>query len=113
MNPLCDFALSYEPGDGKGGPDAYTPSFSGLTGKLIGYTGSTAETYAELFGYQFESLGDAEPLLNGDYNGDGIDDLRVRNGNDLAAVMVYTDGLEWKNFGSVPSDWKTSLAGTV
>ena len=49
----------------------------------------------------------------GDYNGDGIDDLRVRNGNDLAAVMVYTDGLEWKNFGSVPSDWKTSLAGPV
>ena len=49
----------------------------------------------------------------GDYNGDGIDDLRVRNGNDLAAVMVYTDGLEWKGFGSVPSDWKTSLAGTV
>ena len=49
----------------------------------------------------------------GDYNGDGIDDLRVRNGNDLAAVMVYTDGLEWKNFGSVPSDWKTSLAGTI
>ena len=49
----------------------------------------------------------------GDYNGDGIDDLRVRNGNDLAAVMVYTDGLEWKGFGSVPSDWKTSLAGPV
>ena len=49
----------------------------------------------------------------GDYNGDGIDDLRVRNGNDLAAVMVYTDGLEWKGFGSVPPDWKTSLAGTV
>ena len=49
----------------------------------------------------------------GDYNGDGIDDLRVRNGNDLAAVMVYTDGLEWKNFGSVPSGWKTSLAGTI
>ena len=48
-----------------------------------------------------------------DYNGDGIDDLRVRNGNDLAAVMVYTDGLEWKGFGSVPSDWKTSLAGPV
>ena len=47
------------------------------------------------------------------YNGDGIDDLRVRNGNDLAAVMVYTDGLEWKGFGSVPSDWKTSLAGPV
>ena len=49
----------------------------------------------------------------GDYNGDVIDDLRVRNGNDLAAVMVYTDGLEWKGFGSVPSDWKTSLAGPV
>lgn len=49
----------------------------------------------------------------GDLNGDGIDDLRVRNGNDLAAVMVYTDRLEWKSFGSVPSDWKTSLAGPV
>ena len=47
-----------------------------------------------------------------DYNGDGTDDLRVRNGNDLAAVYSYTDGsVEWKKFGSVPSDWTTALAG--
>ena len=92
MNPLCDFALSYEPGDGKGGPDAYTPSFSGLTGKLIGYTGSTAETYAELFGHQFESLGDAEPLLSGDYNGDGA----IGPDDAQNILNVYTRSLSGK-----------------
>ena len=51
----------------------------------------------------------------GDFNGDGVDDLRVRTAaGDLGALCVMgTDKLEWNYYGSVGSEWKTSLAATV
>ena len=48
----------------------------------------------------------------GDFDGDGIDDLRIRTAaGDLGAELVRgADDLEWKYYGSVGSEWKTSLA---
>ena len=48
----------------------------------------------------------------GDYNGDGVDDLRIRTANgDLGAQLVMgADSLNWKYYGSVGSEWSTSLA---
>ncbi len=51
----------------------------------------------------------------GDFNGDGVDDLRVRTAaGDLGALCVMgTDKLEWNYYGSVGSEWNTSLAAKV
>ena len=47
----------------------------------------------------------------GDFNGDGIDDLRVRSVNgDLGAVCVLgEDNLQWNYHISVGSEWQTNL----
>ena len=50
---------------------------------------------------KFESIGD--------YNGDGIDDIRVRDVNDLGVIYSYADSYGSRTFGSVPSDWRTQL----
>ncbi len=48
----------------------------------------------------------------GDFNGDGIDDLRIRTAaGDIGALLVCgEDSLDWKYYGSVGSEWSTSLA---
>ena len=47
-----------------------------------------------------------------DFDGDGIDDLRIRtSAGDLGALLVHGDSnLEWKYYGSVGDEWSTSLA---
>ncbi len=47
-----------------------------------------------------------------DFDGDGSDDLRIRTAaGDLGAQLVKgADKLEWKYYGSVGSEWSTSLA---
>jgi len=47
-----------------------------------------------------------------DFDGDGTDDLRVRTASgDLGALLVKgEDTLEWKYYGSVGAEWRTSLA---
>ena len=47
-----------------------------------------------------------------DFDGDGIDDLRIRTaGGDLGAMLVKgEDNLDWKYYGSVGPEWSTSLA---
>ncbi len=59
----------------------------------------------------FGVLGDVTVEQIGDFDGDGIDDLRIRTGaGDLGALLVRgEDNLEWRYFGSVGSEWKTSL----
>ncbi len=42
-----------------------------FTGTVHGYANSTAQTYAEKYGYTFESLGDAPAVLPGDVSGNG------------------------------------------
>ena len=51
----------------------------------------------------------------GDFNGDGIDDLRVRsNSGDLGTLCVVGDStLEWHYYGSVGAEWVTSFAASV
>ena len=50
-----------------------------------------------------------------DFNGDGVDDLRVRTASgDLGVLCVNgANSLEWHYYGSVGSEWDTSLAATV
>jgi hypothetical protein len=45
----------------------------------------------------------------GDYNGDGIDDICFRNGNDIAIVKINGLGVSVKQeIGSVEDGWTTS-----
>ena len=57
-------------------------------------------------------LGDVTVEQIGDFDGDGIDDLRIRTAaGDLGAQLVRgADTLEWKYYGSVGDEWSTSLA---
>ena len=59
----------------------------------------------------FQSVS-AHPAERGDFDADGIDDLRIRTAaGDLGAQLVKgADSLEWKYYGSVGSEWSTSLA---
>ena len=58
----CRYAISNE----------YGYSDLTFTGIIYGYSGSTAQEYAEKCGYNFESIGDAPETRFGDVNGDGI-----------------------------------------
>ncbi|MBR4663113.1 MAG: VCBS repeat-containing protein, partial [Lentisphaeria bacterium] len=57
-------------------------------------------------------LGDVAVEQIADFNGDGKDDLRIRTAaGDLGAQLVMgADTLDWKYYGSVGEEWKTSLA---
>ena len=57
-------------------------------------------------------LGDITVEQIADFDGDGIDDLRIRTASgDLGAQIVHgIDTLEWKYYGSVGDAWSTSLA---
>ena len=48
----------------------------------------------------------------GDFNGDGIDDLRIRTDKgDIGVLYVKgADTTEWKYFQSVGKEWDTSFA---
>ena len=89
MNPKCEIADSDKTicniigwKDDKGETGFYT-------GTICGYEGSTAQAYAEKYGYTFESLGaapGAEPTAEqalGDVNGDTI-----VNASDAATVLI-------------------------
>ena len=49
---------------------------------------------------------------NADFDGDGMDDLRIRTASgDLGVQLVKgADNLQWKYYGSVGSEWSTALA---
>ena len=57
-------------------------------------------------------LGEVTVEQIADFDGDGIDDLRIRTtAGDLGAQLVKgADTLEWKYYGSVGTEWSTSLA---
>ena len=57
-------------------------------------------------------LGDVAVEQIADFNGDGVDDLRVRTAaGDLGALLVMGEGsLDWHYYGSVGEEWKTGLA---
>ena len=57
-------------------------------------------------------LGDVTVEQISDFNSDGIDDLRIRTAaGDLGTQLVMgEDDLSWKYYGSVGSEWSTSLA---
>ena len=57
-------------------------------------------------------LGDVTVEQIADFDGDGKDDLRIRTAaGDLGTQLVRgADTLEWKYYGSVGSEWSTSLA---
>lgn len=68
MNPDCEIFMSnntfcnYR-------DDDYQYYYNGI---ICGYENSTAQKYADKFGYTFESLGQAPNALKGDVNGDGV-----------------------------------------
>ena len=66
---------------------------STFTGTIFGYDDSTAQAYAEKYGYRFQSLGTAETLPDkGDVNGDGT--LSIDDASDLlkcAAMQLFGD----------------------
>lgn len=50
----------------------------------------------------------------GDFNGDGIDDLRIRAGKDLGVLYVEgADTTRWQYIKSVGTEWKTTFAAVV
>ena len=57
-------------------------------------------------------LGDITVEQIGDFDADGIDDLRIRtSAGDLGSQLVKgADNLDWKYYGSVGTEWSTSLA---
>jgi len=57
-------------------------------------------------------LGDVTVEQIADFDGDGKDDLRIRTAaGDIGAQLVRAaDILEWRYYGSVGSEWSTSLA---
>ena len=57
-------------------------------------------------------FGDAAVEQIADFNDDGKDDLRIRtSAGDLGVELVMgADNLSWKYYGSVGSEWSTSLA---
>jgi len=59
-----------------------------------------------------DDLGNVTVEQIADFDGDGTDDLRIRTAaGDLGALLVKgADSLEWKYYGSVGSEWTTSLA---
>lgn len=67
LNPYCDIYDSSET-ICNSSSNANETVFSGT---IYGYNDSTAQKYAEKYGYAFESLGDAPEDVRGDANGDG------------------------------------------
>lgn len=64
-----------------------------FTGTIFGYDGSTAQAYAEKYGYAFESLGEMLKLAAGDLNGDdavGLEDVQ-------SMLAYYTETVAGKN----------------
>ena len=88
-------------------------------GKSIAGGGGYVEASEKYYRYDFVTSDrrrkagfhrEAEQI--GDFDGDGIDDLRIRtSAGDLGAqLMRGADTLEWKYYGSVGSEWSTFLA---
>ena len=68
LNPDCEFPESSQ-AFGYRDDETWEEVFDGV---FRGYEGSTAQAYAETYGYKFESLGDAPTVpVSGDYNSDG------------------------------------------
>lgn len=67
LNPYCDIYDSAETICSS----SYRTDGSIFNGIICGYDGSTAEKYAEKYGYSFESLGDEPEGVRGDANADG------------------------------------------
>ena len=82
QNPDCDIYNNMRTINS--GYDAIADE-SYFNGTIYGYSGSTAQTYAEKYGYNFESLDEApaEPLL-GDVDGNEIVD-----GRDASMVLTH------------------------
>ena len=57
-------------------------------------------------------LGDVTVEQIADFNGDGVDDLRIRtSAGDIGAQLVMAeDTLDWHYYGAVGAEWKTGLA---
>ncbi len=85
-NPLCAIA----PGrDTICSHEANEVSQAAYSGTIRGYEGSVAEAYANKWKYTFESLGKAEALLKGDFDGNG--DVNVVDAQ--FALIFYTKSI--------------------
>ncbi|MBO5318203.1 MAG: leucine-rich repeat protein [Ruminococcus sp.] len=67
LNPYCDI---YDSGETICSSSSRNDG-AAFNGVICGYDGSTAEKYAEKYGYSFESLGTAPDGVRGDANADG------------------------------------------
>ncbi len=74
LNPECEIYDS---------ADVICNEYDTFKGKIHGYSGSTAQEYAQKYGYNFESMGDAPVYKTGDVNGDGKTDA-----TDATAILV-------------------------
>ena len=69
MNPYCRIDQNDHTISNGVTPQTYEPYFNGT---IYGYQDSTAQDYAERYGYAFQSLGKAPAYLAGDINADGV-----------------------------------------
>ena len=69
MNPYCRIDQNDHTISNGVTPQTYEPYFNGT---IYGYQDSTAQDYAERYGYAFQSLGKAPAYLAGDTNADGV-----------------------------------------
>ena len=65
-----------------------------------------------LFRSGLGDLGNVTVEQIADFNGDGVDDLRIRtSAGDIGTNLVLgEDHLSWNYYGSVGSEWTTALA---
>ena len=51
----------------------------------------------------------------GDFNNDGVDDLRIRVSNGAVGALLVNgaNNLEWHYYGSLGKEWETSLAAVL
>ncbi len=88
LNPECEIRVSYQ-----------SPTFSNYfgdndwvyNGTIYGYENSTAQAYAEKYGYKFESLGEYVETILGDTDGDGVINSSDAS-NVLAAYALIATG---------------------
>ena len=93
-------------GDGNGDVLVANPEASEVIG-LIGYW-KDAATWTLIDGYSPEW----DMISADDFNGDGVDDLRLRTDRgDIGVLLVNgEDSMTWNYYGSVGSEWNTALA---
>ncbi|MBE6861452.1 MAG: hypothetical protein E7497_00935 [Ruminococcus sp.] len=82
-NPNCMIADS---------SNTISDAYGRFTGTIYGYDNSTAQAYAEKYGYKFESLGEYVETILGDIDGDGVINSSDASNVLTAYALIATGG---------------------